>query len=426
MKKLFVILIIFSIIFSFSCTINIANCVDGEKWLTGWTYRKSHTIKQTTGAGEGYQIAIVTDFDNGTDGTISIYGLTIAGLVYLNGTCQTDFDDIRFTENDGESLLFYWCAEKFDSYNATYWVKIKNDLGTQDRIIYIYWGNEGVSDISDGENTFIEFDDFNDGVLNATKWVNQTQDAGTVITETNGKLQIFCTTGYAHTGGCIIGTKSLSSYEGKTVMTKIMKNTGYTGSFGAYSAFCNSTTLFDTAYYCLPKHYIASRLIIISGSNWLYISSNAGWLNIAGSVNVDVYGEYFKVSTKIISSSLCNATFNKTESAYQSNSLQTSPSSASPVPPDFIALGVGEYNTLCYNYFDWVAVRKWIVTQQEPEHNEWGDLETGVPPTPTPTVGAYDAEEGDMLVMAFILIVVLFGGLFLIMITKQKTGDKKE
>jgi len=129
---------------------------DGENWLTDWDFRKSHTIENSTGAGTNYQISIVAHYGSGSDSGKD---------VYLDSNCKTDFGDIRFTDNDGNTELDYWIEEKTDSDNAIFWVEVKDDLDSSDVTIYIYYGNDAVSTTSNGYNTFLEFSNFNDGTL---------------------------------------------------------------------------------------------------------------------------------------------------------------------------------------------------------------------------------------------------------------------
>jgi len=101
-------------------------------WLTGWTYRKSHVINSASGAGTNYQVKIKAHYGSGTDSGED---------VYLNGKCRTDFGDIRFTDDDGETELDYWMEEKVDSDYAVFWIEIADDLSSSNATIYIYYGN---------------------------------------------------------------------------------------------------------------------------------------------------------------------------------------------------------------------------------------------------------------------------------------------
>ena len=125
----------------------------GEGWLDGWTYRKSQEIEYAAGAGTNYQVLIDVNYGSGSDSGNS---------VYCDSKCQTDFDDIRFTEDDGETLLDYWIEEKTDSADASFWVEVSDDLSTVNVIIYMYYGNVGASTTSNGYDTFLSFANFDD------------------------------------------------------------------------------------------------------------------------------------------------------------------------------------------------------------------------------------------------------------------------
>ncbi|MFX0088924.1 MAG: DUF2341 domain-containing protein [Candidatus Hodarchaeota archaeon] len=134
---------------------------DGESWLVGWSYRKSHVINSAFGAGTNYQVNIVVHYGSGTDSGFDIF---------CGGKCKPDFGDVRFTDNDGITLLDYWMEKKTDSDKATFWVEIADDLSTSDVTIYIYYGNPAASTTSDGDATFILFDSYDDNSLDASKW----------------------------------------------------------------------------------------------------------------------------------------------------------------------------------------------------------------------------------------------------------------
>jgi len=133
-------------------------------WLTGWDYRKSHLILQKVGAGADYQVGIKVYYGSGIDGTETINGTTF-GKIYCNSHSQTDFDDIRFTKDDGTTELPYWLEEKTDSNYAIFWVKLTENLDNGNVTIYVYYGNSGASATGNGANTFIHFDDFEDGTV---------------------------------------------------------------------------------------------------------------------------------------------------------------------------------------------------------------------------------------------------------------------
>ena len=145
--------------------------VTAQSWLTGWSYRKSHEIVgSTAGAQTDYQIRIKVHYGSGVDD---------AENVYLNGKCRTDFGDIRFTDINGNELP-YWMEEKTDGDFAVFWVKVPSIPASPNTTqIYIYYGNPSAATTSNGEATFLFFDDFEAGNLN--KW---TKNAG------NGYIQL--------------------------------------------------------------------------------------------------------------------------------------------------------------------------------------------------------------------------------------------
>jgi hypothetical protein len=150
---------------------------DGENWLDGWTYRKTHVITQKANAGTNYQVNITAHYGSGSD---------TGNTVYLNSHSQPDFDDVRFTESDGSTLLDYWREAYYNGDNATFWVEISDDLTAGDSTIYLYYGNATVSSASSITTTFPISDDFDDGSFNTTTW---NIIAGTPV-ESGGKLSV--------------------------------------------------------------------------------------------------------------------------------------------------------------------------------------------------------------------------------------------
>ncbi|MFX0097139.1 MAG: DUF2341 domain-containing protein, partial [Candidatus Hodarchaeota archaeon] len=132
-------------------------------WLAGWSHRKSHVINPAAGAGSNYQVKIVVHYGPGTDNGEN---------AYCNYQCRTDFGDIRFTDDDGITELDYWMEDKADYIRAVFWIEIVDDLSSDDATIYLYYGNSGATTTSNGENTFIFFDDFSGG-LNSSKWYSE-------------------------------------------------------------------------------------------------------------------------------------------------------------------------------------------------------------------------------------------------------------
>lgn len=136
-------------------------------WLTGWGKRKSHVINAQAGAGDHYQKQITVHYGSGTDGDDDVY-CTVGGVAH----CKTDFGDIRFTDNDGSSLLDYWMMSKTDSDNAVFWVEIADSLETDPVTIYIYYGKADATTTSNFDTTFIFGDPFDNASLDANRWIS--------------------------------------------------------------------------------------------------------------------------------------------------------------------------------------------------------------------------------------------------------------
>ena len=136
----------------FTPTAGVVNVGLPSAWtLSAWTYRKSHVINQTTGAGNDYQVMLTIYYGTGTDAGSNIY---------CGSNCKTDFGDIRFTDSNGNEL-FYWIQSNITSNNAVVWVKIPGDLSNSAQTIYMYYGNASATTTSNGPDTFVYFDDGN-------------------------------------------------------------------------------------------------------------------------------------------------------------------------------------------------------------------------------------------------------------------------
>jgi len=72
---------------------------------------------------------------------------------------QTNGDDIRFTDANG-NLLSYW-IEEWDAVNKTakVWVKVPSIPANSTVKIYMYYGNPELSGKSNGYKTFVAFHD---------------------------------------------------------------------------------------------------------------------------------------------------------------------------------------------------------------------------------------------------------------------------
>lgn len=133
---------------------------------SSWSFRQAITITNSDSLQTDYQVRVPITYDS---------------------DMQADFDDIRFTNSSG-TALDYWLQSKTDSTSAVVWIEVDSLAATSDTDIYMYYGNSGSSSGSNGEATFILFDDFNDGTLDTSKWTEVDQVPSGEIYESGGKL----------------------------------------------------------------------------------------------------------------------------------------------------------------------------------------------------------------------------------------------
>ncbi len=125
---------------------------DTETDTGTFMFRKLIPITAGAGAGTDFQVKVMV----GESSNASGYD------VHANGKCTFDFSDIRFTDDDGQTLLGHWIESTFGTtpdQTVTYWVKVNDDLDS-DREIFLYYGNSFVDSASDGEQAFAFFDGF--------------------------------------------------------------------------------------------------------------------------------------------------------------------------------------------------------------------------------------------------------------------------
>ncbi len=190
-------------------TIIIATNISGETatkeikwsdpWLADYNYRKRIPISGSSGAGTNYTVPLMIHSGSGTDSN---------GVVYINNGAKNFPNDIRFTDNYGETELNYWIKDPtVDPIKI--WIKITDDLSSGITNFYIYYGKEEVISESNGDNTFVFFDDFRqDTELNTNKW-EESGSPSLSFDETNG-LTITKKSGIAH-----LKTKNRFSFSDK-------------------------------------------------------------------------------------------------------------------------------------------------------------------------------------------------------------------
>jgi len=131
---------------------------------------------------------------------------------------------IRLYDSDKTTPLSYW-IEEWDTtnHNARIWVKVPSIPAGGVTYLYISIDTTRTEDASSGEETFLFFDDFEDGIIDTEKW--QTYDG---CTESGGKLTIGSETKTAYT----LLSKNTFAYPKRLRYRGRFVGTGYFQSLG--------------------------------------------------------------------------------------------------------------------------------------------------------------------------------------------------
>jgi hypothetical protein len=117
--------------------------------------------------------------------TADLYYLyEIPPVIYFNAKCKSDFTDLIFTRNDGTTTLDYWIESYTASNTAIIWVEFNSIvLPPTVNTFWVYYGNPAATSASNGDNTFIIFDNF-DSYANGSNINGQGGWVGTAATAT--------------------------------------------------------------------------------------------------------------------------------------------------------------------------------------------------------------------------------------------------
>jgi hypothetical protein len=360
-SKILVVLVVLSFllgIVAFSLKISEVKSA-GEGWLSGYGYRKSHLVLNYTGAGTNYQVMITVVNGTGSDS---------AGTVYINKSSQANFNDIRFADVNGTTQLDYWMEESGNycnpGANATFWVEIPGDLGTTNQTIYMYYGNSTVTSGSNGDNTFLFFDDFNDGSINTTKWGIYKSGTNNPV-EVNGELQA---NGTSDTRGGLWGKSNWTT----SILCR-MRVWINVSSTNTHAGIHNYNGTADTGY-CNLYRYSSGNLKHYA-NNGTGGSSDTGVA--AGTTNILDVSREIPPSGANHSKLLLNNTLKTVRTTY--------------IPLTALPIGFGAEGATDGIRVDWCFMRKTI--ESEPSHSTWGAEETA--PNAAPSNGSPSTTSWD-------------------------------
>lgn len=331
-------------------------------WLTGFNYRKKITISAETGAGTDYQVKLLIGKASGATGED----------FDLESHCLDTFADIRFTDNDESTELSYWIESVEDSGTsklATVWVKVADDLSTTNADIYCYYGKADATTTSDGDDTFLEFDDFDGDSIDTNKWdtVGSVSVSGGIVT----------LVGYS--GGAPAKITGKNNY-GYNVATRHLLRSNAAGSTALYNSFRMIDADADNGIEAMMTYTSPYIIYTKDGNSTLYNQNLLGTTS-ADATNYNQW-EHRRFSGKVVT--LLNDVAKKT----YTNATYL------PTVDLAVLLGAAASPGSSTLYVDWSLVRKCVET--EPDFSSAASEESIT--TPTVTTQAVDeitATTGD-------------------------------
>ncbi|MCL5407381.1 MAG: DUF2341 domain-containing protein [Patescibacteria group bacterium] len=199
-----------------------ASGTPGVDWIANdglgnsWGYRKAITVDNTQTA------SILTDYQ--TVMTIDTQALVSAGKM------SSDCKDIRFTDNDKITPLNFWLESGCNTTTTRVWIKVPSIPASSTATIYLYYGDSSATSASNGNNTFILFDDFNDNSIDVTKWT--VVDPGNKFSESGSKLNFIYGSGAGNWNASIYSNQNFSRSE-----LSFEFNYKRTSAYSPYNAF---------------------------------------------------------------------------------------------------------------------------------------------------------------------------------------------
>ena len=309
----------------------------GLAGLEGYAKRKSITIASSASL-TNYQMKFIVHRSDGSDDEENVY-------IGSSG-CESDYDDIRFT-NSSNQLLDYW-IESSDSSSATIWVEA-DSLASGNTTLYLYYGNSSETTVvSNGNNTFDFFDDFSGASIDSTKWNTRASYGSVSISGDEAYVEAHGTGSKSY---ATLITKSQFAYP--FIVETSIRVSGVWSRMGTRS---NTNPTYDN-FIVGTTVWVAPRSGSISTSSILYI-------NEGNTITGDLYGNLTPTRTTIKACSGNTTLLYDTEELTRDISYNDS--------QNYFGFECFKwYNLTTYGklYIDFVAFRKY--TSPEPSAS-WG------------------------------------------------------
>jgi hypothetical protein len=114
------------------------------------------------------------------------------------GKMRSDCGDIRFTDDDGQTVLSYWIESGCNSASTRIWVKVSSIPESSTKTIYLLYGNPSATSQSNGYSTFLAFNLKWDGPIGGRTSVGS--DSHTCALLSNGSVKCWGYNGYGELG----------------------------------------------------------------------------------------------------------------------------------------------------------------------------------------------------------------------------------
>jgi PKD repeat protein len=332
-------------------------------WYVDNPYCIGHMINgSSSGTVYGYPITMVL-FN--TTGTSSGEGCYLG-----SGKTRTDWGDVRFTQDNSTELPYWFETMSNNSTSIRVWVNMSSITGgtTNQTPLFVYYGNSSKTNVSNGTNTFILFDDFDNGTtLDTSKWINYVA----TTTVANSHVTV------VPTGSSLQGIYSIATF-GTNYSYRAKGNAGISAlkyptlGFITTSNTNQSTLQYNSdsgnkiygKYQYVENDYVDTGIATSNYQDYIFDITRNGSTSIIGKINNGAYIATSTGSTKVTLNTLPAAIFS--------------------------------YGTTISINVDWVLVRPYIYS--EPTHSTYTSTASAPSPqapnwTPDSYFGAIDSSH---------------------------------
>ncbi|MEM5803086.1 MAG: DUF2341 domain-containing protein [Candidatus Aenigmatarchaeota archaeon] len=212
-------------------------CSDAAGNVNSDDYTISFTVSQQPG--NYRRLVIINNRQNPS--VLSDYQIPITidtNSLILAGKMRSDCGDIRFTDSDGSTQLSYWLESGCNTASTKIWVKVPSIPANSAKIIYLYYGDPSAPSASNGDNTFIFFDDFSTKDTTKWDWPNNWNVEGGYAKQT-------FSTDWSSANTHVLSSLSISSSVGIAIETNV-KNGGTASLYDLQIGVGSGNTMYAT------------------------------------------------------------------------------------------------------------------------------------------------------------------------------------